>query len=43
MICDILVTSVKEEPNSRLGTSRETRSLSKITMSSVVVDPIGLT
>lgn len=43
MILDILVISEKEEPNNSPGRSRETRVLSMSAMSSVVVDPTGLT
>jgi hypothetical protein len=43
MILDILVTSEKEEPKNSPGMSRETRVLSMSAMSSVVVDPTGLT
>jgi hypothetical protein len=42
MISDILVASVKEEPISWLGKSRETRLLPMSAMSSVVVEPMGL-
>jgi len=43
MICDIFITSDMLEPNSCPGNSRETRLLSMSAMSSVVVDPMGLT
>lgn len=43
MICDILVIRENEEPNNSPGRSRETRVLSMSAMSSVVVDPAGLT
>jgi len=43
MMLDILVINVKAVPKISPGTSRDTRLLSISAMSSVVVDPTGLT